>query len=54
VRELQDRGQARLTAGELIALRDRGVTSDRVRAFQHIVDMHVRAVLNGLVYLWPK
>ena len=53
-RELQGRGQARLTADELIALRDQGVTSDRVRVFQHIVHMHVRAVLNGLAYLWPK
>ena len=54
VRELKDRGQARLTVDELIALRDRGLTPDRIRAFGHIVDVHVRAILNGLAYLWPK
>jgi hypothetical protein len=39
---------------ELIAVRDRGVTPDRIRVFEHILNEHVRALRNALAYLWPK
>ena len=54
VQELKNRGQVRLTVDELIALRDRGLTSDRLRTFEHILYVHLRSIRNGLVYLWPK
>ena len=54
VRPLKNGGQGRPSVDELIELRDRGVTRDRIRAFGHILDVHVRAMLNGLAYLWPK
>jgi len=54
LRELKSGGQGRLTVDELIAVRDRGVTSERIRVFEHIVHDHVRALRNALAYLWPK